>query len=70
MSFETDLKTVGFKDMHDDQTEAFVTMVNALLHLADGYENEDVFKEAHQIAEDAVVLFGGNGIDVMYEPAV
>lgn len=68
MSFEADIKTVGFKDMHADQVEALVTLIHSLLTLADGYENEEVFEEAHKVAEDAVLLFGGNGIEVSYEP--
>jgi len=50
-----------------DQVEAFCLMVNALLKLAEGYENEEVFEEAHKTAEDAVILFGGDGIEVTYE---
>jgi len=67
MDFESEIKTVGFKDMHADQVEAFCLMVNALLRLAEGYENEEVFEEAHRTAEDAVILFGGDGIEVTYE---
>ena len=68
MSFQTDLKTVGFKDMHEDQVEAFVTLIHATLSLADGYESDEVFNEALGVAEDAVTLFGGDGIEVKYEP--
>jgi hypothetical protein len=67
MKFEANIKTVGFKDMHKDQREAFITLIHSLLTLADGYENEEVFEEAHKIAEDAVLLFGGNGIEVNYD---
>jgi len=68
MSFQEDLKTVGFKDMHPEQVEALVTLIHATLSLADGYENEEVFKEALAVAEDAVTLFGGDGVEVRYEP--
>lgn len=69
MSTNHTIKSLGFKDMHEDQVEAFLLMVNTLLSLADGYENEEIFESAHQIAEDAIILFGGNGIEVKYEVA-
>lgn len=68
MNLQNNIKTVGFKDMHQDQADAFILMIHSLLSLADGYENEDVFQQAKEIAEDAVVLFGGTGIEVTYEP--
>jgi len=43
-------------------------MTHAFLSLADGYEDEDIFEQAKEIAEDVVILFGGNGIEVKYEP--
>ena len=61
------LKTLGFKDMHQEQVEAFMLMIHAFLSLADGYEDEDIFEQAKEIAEDAVILFGGHGIEVQYE---
>jgi hypothetical protein len=61
------LKTIGFKDMHPEQVEALMLMIHTFLSLADGYENEDIFEQAKEIAEDAVILFGGHGIEVQYE---
>lgn len=61
------LKTIGFKDMHPEQVEALMLLIHSFLSLADGYENEDVFEQAKEIAEDAVILFGGHGIEVQYE---
>jgi hypothetical protein len=61
------LKTIGFKDMHPEQVEALMLMIHSFLSLADGYENEDIFEQAKEIAEDAVILFGGHGIEVQYE---
>jgi len=61
------LQTLGFKDMHPEQVEAFMLVIHTLLSLADGYDNEDVFEQAKEIAEDAVILFGGVGIEVQYE---
>jgi hypothetical protein len=61
------LKTIGFKDMHPEQVEALLLMIHTFLSLADGYENEDIFEQAKEIAEDAVILFGGHGIEVQYE---
>ena len=61
------LKTLGFKDMHPEQVEALMLLIHSFLSLADGYENEDIFEQAKEIAEDAVILFGGHGIEVHYE---
>jgi hypothetical protein len=61
------LKTLGFKDMHPEQVEALMLLIHSFLSLADGYENEDIFEQAKEIAEDAVILFGGHGIEVQYE---
>jgi hypothetical protein len=67
MTPEEYLKTLGFKDMHPDQVEAFMLLIHSFLSLADGYEDDDVFEQAKEIAEDAVILFGGHGIEVQYE---
>ena len=61
------LKTLGFKDMHPEHVEALMLLIHSFLSLADGYENEDIFEQAKEIAEDAVILFGGHGIEVQYE---
>jgi hypothetical protein len=61
------LKTIGFKDMHPEQVEALMLLIHSFLSLADGYENEDIFEQAKEIAEDAVIIFGGHGIEVQYE---
>lgn len=61
------LKTLGFKDMHPEQIEAFMLLIHSFLSLADGYDSEDIFEQAKEIAEDAVILFGGHGIEVQYE---
>ena len=66
MTFDPNIKTLGFKDMHEDQVEAFVSLVQAVLHLADSMGDEEIFEQAKDIAEDAVVLFGGHGIEVEY----
>lgn len=68
MTLDENIQTVGFKDMHQEQLDALILMVHAFLSLADGYENEDVFEQAKEIAEDVVLLFGGSGIEVKYEP--
>jgi hypothetical protein len=56
-------KTLGLKDMHEDQLVAFMTLIEASLNLASEC-GEAEFTEMHEIAEDAIVLFGGVGIDV------
>lgn len=70
MNLSDTIQTVGFKDMHQDQVEALTLMVHAFLSLADGYESEDIFEQAKEIADDVVILFGGSGIEVKYEPVL
>lgn len=65
MSFNADIKTLGFKDMHDEQIDVFMRLVDAALNLA-GAVGEAEFEEMHSIAEDAVIIFGGVGIDVKF----
>ena len=67
MNFDAKINTVGFKDMHEDQVHAFLSLIDIALSCADLLEDEEIFFQAHQIAEDAVVLFGGNGIEVKCE---
>lgn len=69
MSFNAEIKTLGFKDMHEEQVEAFLRMIDLSLSLAEAYDNAEVFDHALQVAEDAVILFGGNGIEVKFEAA-
>ena len=66
MTPEQKLKTLGFKDMHDDQIEALMQLVEAALSLA-GAVGEAEFEEMHSVAEDAVIMFGGVGIDVRFK---
>lgn len=67
MSFQADIKTLGFKDMHEEQVEAFLRMVDMVITLADAFEDPEIFEQAFQVAEDAVLLFGGSGIQIKYE---
>jgi len=67
MNFKKDIKTVGFKDMHPDQLDSFVALVHAVLGLAEELGDERIFAHALQTADDAVVLFGGLGVEVVSE---
>lgn len=66
MTFQDKIQTLGFKDMHDDQVEAFMHLVDSALNLAASV-NDDVFDEMHAVAEDAVIMFGGVGINVEFK---
>lgn len=66
MSFNAEIKTLGFEQMHEAQVEAFMSLIDAALNLAASVDDE-VFEEMHQIAEDAVIIFGGVGIDVKFD---
>tara|TARA_R110002153_G_scaffold37733_3_gene110291 strand:+ start:697 stop:906 length:210 start_codon:yes stop_codon:yes gene_type:complete len=66
MNFDAKIKTLGFKDMHEDQADALLQVINMALALA-ANEGDEVFEEMHQAAEDAVILFGGEGIQVRFK---
>ena len=66
MSFNAEIKTLGFEQMHEAQVEAFMNLIDAALNLAAAVDDE-VFEEMHQVAEDAVIIFGGVGIDVKFD---
>ena len=66
MSFNAEIKTLGFEQMHEAQVEAFMNLIDAALNLAASVDDE-VFEEMHQVAEDAVIIFGGIGIDVKFD---
>ena len=66
MSFNAEIKTLGFEQMHEAQIEAFMSLIDAALNLAAAVDDE-VFEEMHQVAEDAVIIFGGVGIDVKFD---
>tara|TARA_R110000744_G_scaffold13003_1_gene38246 strand:+ start:6394 stop:6603 length:210 start_codon:yes stop_codon:yes gene_type:complete len=63
MSFNTNIKTLGFNQMHPDQVSGLMDLIDAALNLAASIDDE-VFEEMHQIAEDTVIIFGGLGIKV------
>ena len=66
MSVNAEIKTLGFEQMHEAQIEAFMSLIDAALNLAASVDDE-VFEEMHQVAEDAVIIFGGVGIDVKFD---
>ena len=66
MSFNADIKTLGFDQMHEEQIGALMQLIDASLNLAAAVDDE-VFEEMHQIAEDAVIMFGGVGIEVNFK---
>tara|TARA_R110000764_G_scaffold97136_4_gene181330 strand:+ start:6198 stop:6407 length:210 start_codon:yes stop_codon:yes gene_type:complete len=63
MSFNTNIKTLGFNQMHPEQVSGLMDLIDAALNLAASVDDE-VFEEMHQIAEDTVIIFGGLGIKV------
>lgn len=67
MKFESKIKTLGFKDMHEEQAQALLNLVDAALSLAAATDCDTVFTQMHEIAEDTVILFGGTGIDVKFK---
>jgi hypothetical protein len=61
MKFESKIKTLGFKDMHEEQAQALLNLVDAALSLAAATD------QMHEIAEDTVIMFGGTGIEVEFK---
>jgi hypothetical protein len=67
MKFESKIKTLGFKDMHEEQAQALLNLVDAALSLAAATDCDTVFTQMHEIAEDTVIMFGGTGIEVEFK---
>lgn len=65
MTPEENLKTLGFKDMHPEQIQALLNLIQVAFLAAD----EEMLEDVHAAAEDLVVILGGVGIDVHYEIA-
>lgn len=64
MKPSTEIRSVGFKDMHPDQAAALIKLIDAALNAVG--DDDAAFDEMLSTAEDVVVLFGGIGIEVGY----
>ena len=63
-------KSLGFKDMHHDQVEALLKLIGHALKLADDIGEQEIFDEVFADAEELVLLFGGNCIQINTEVTV
>lgn len=63
MTDNTNIKALGFKDMHPEQVMALTDFMDLALNCA----HPDAFDGLLEAAEDVVVLFGGVGIEVNYD---
>jgi hypothetical protein len=66
MTFDENIKALGFKDMHEEQIKSFLCVIDLLLTAAGATGDEELFNSALDAADDIVVLFGGNGVKVEY----
>ena len=56
------MESLGFKQMHPMQVEAFMDFIATTLNLAALTNDRDVLEETEAAADEIVRLFGGNGI--------
>jgi hypothetical protein len=63
MTDNTNLQTLGFKDMHPEQMRALIDFMDLAFNCA----HPDSVDGLLEVAEDVVVLFGGVGIEVKYD---
>jgi hypothetical protein len=59
-----DIKTVGLKDMADEQIEAIMKMTHHALVLAQCTGDVDFYEEVLEDANDMVILLGGQSLQV------
>lgn len=59
-----DMKTVGLKDMAEEQIEAIMKMAHHALILAQCTGDEDLYEEVLEDANDMVILLGGQSLQV------
>jgi hypothetical protein len=52
--------------MHESQIEALLRMIDMFLSTAEVTGDQEIFEEALEMANDLVILFGGNGVSVEY----
>ena len=62
------VEAIGFKDMHPHQVDALFAFIELALRVADQSGNEQKFQEVFESATDAVLLFGGSGIEIKINP--
>ena len=59
--------TLGFKQMHPMQVEAFMEFIGITMNLATLTNDLEVVEETEAFADELVKLFGGNGIKLNIE---
>lgn len=52
------MKTLGFREMHDDQVQAFVEFMQCSLDCA-AMADPEIYEEMYEKVQDLVQLFGG-----------
>lgn len=60
-------RVVGFKDMHREQIDALTRVVGHALALSDAMSDREVFNRVLNDVETLVMLFGGQGVEIIEE---
>ena len=62
MMIQEDMIVLGFKDMHEDQQEALMNLIQMALIAASATGDEELITETAEAADSCVRLFGGQGV--------
>lgn len=52
------MKTLGFRDMHEDQIAEMLKFINNSLNIA-SMADPEIYEEMHEQAQDLIQIFGG-----------
>ena len=60
-----DIKTVGFKQMHQLQIDALVDYIAVAINCAAALKDKEVLAEVEADSDELIKLFGGKGLHVV-----
>jgi len=59
---QEDMIVLGFKDMHEEQQDALMNLIQMALIAASATGDEELITETAEAADTCVRLFGGQGV--------
>ena len=60
-----DIKTVGFKQMHQLQIDAIIDYIAVAINCAAALKDKEVLAEVEADSDELIKLFGGKGLHVV-----
>lgn len=60
-----DIKTVGFKQMHQIQIDAIIDYIAVAINCAAALKDKEVLAEVEEDSDELIKLFGGKGLHVV-----